>query len=82
VERSPSGTPHVADWLTDDDARQELARAVQQAGSAEKYAKAIGCSPSLVSLALSGSRPVGPRLAQRLGLIATAVKTWRYLKQA
>lgn len=69
----------MADWLTEDDARQQLTRAVQQAGGVATYAKQARCSVSLVSMALNGVRPVGPLLAARLGLIAAPVKTYRYL---
>jgi DNA-binding transcriptional regulator YdaS (Cro superfamily) len=69
----------MSDWLTEEDARARLVRAVAEAGSQDAFSRAVGCSPSLVSHALAGTKPVGPKLGAALGLIANAQKTYRYL---
>lgn len=66
-------------WVTEDEARARLMHRIAQAGSADALAREVGCSPSLISYALGGTKPIGPTLAKALGLIAAPVKTYRYL---
>lgn len=55
------------DKVTDEDLRQALARALEEVGSQGALAKAAGVSQTMVSLGLSGRRPIRGRLLTFLG---------------
>jgi len=68
------------DWLSEHDARLLLVRKLQALGSAQAVARAAACNPSLISRALAGTQPIGPKLCRALGLIAVPETTYRYMK--
>lgn len=57
----------MTDLITEDEARELLIRAVHASGSSAAFAKQTGCSGALISYALSGKKPIGPKLATALG---------------
>lgn len=69
----------MTEWISEDEARLRLLRAVDAVGTISAYAVQAGCSPSLVSQVLSAAKPMGPTLAKALGLIAVPQKTYRYV---
>jgi len=68
------------DWLSEHDARILLVRKLQASGTMQQLALEAQCSPSLVSRALAGEKPIGPKLAKCLGLIAVPETIYKYVK--
>jgi hypothetical protein len=68
-------------WLTEADARELLVRAIDAAGSAEAFARQVGCSAALVSQALLGKRAIGRMLGGKLGLLAAPATVYQYLRR-
>jgi predicted transcriptional regulator len=66
-------------YLTEDEVRERLRRKVAELGSQQKLADIAGCSHTLVSRILTTGAPVGPRIAQALGLIAIPMRSYQYL---
>lgn len=59
----------MSGFLSADDARRLLVAKIAEVGTATKLAQIVGCQPSYVSMAASGTRPIGTKIAQYLGLV-------------
>lgn len=59
----------MSDFLSSDDARRLLVAKIAEIGTITKLAQIVGCQPSFVSMAASGKRPIGIKLAEYLGLV-------------
>jgi hypothetical protein len=70
----------MSDWLSEHDARLLLVRKLQALGTREAIAREAQCSPSLISGAMAGTKPIGPKLCKVLGLIAVPETIYRYVK--
>lgn len=72
---------NVADYLSEEAARDLLRRKVAELGSQQKVADIAGCSHTLISRVLANGAPVGRKIGAALGLIAIPVNAFQYLQK-